>query len=91
MTAQRRSFTNDEKLLIIAQAQELGVARVLQEYNLSYSVYARWKLQLKASHATRHLEKMQARIDELEQENTRLKAIITNFLLQSESTKKENK
>lgn len=82
MCAQRRKFSHDEKLLIIAQAQQLGVGRVLAEYNLSYSVYARWKLQVKALRSATNSDVLQRRVLELEQENARLKEIITTLLLQ---------
>ncbi len=45
MPAQRRRFTNGEKRYILNQANELGVTKILREYKLSYSVFARWKQQ----------------------------------------------
>jgi putative transposase len=43
MTRQRRSFSASEKLLIINEADQLGVTQALHKHNLSHSVFRRWK------------------------------------------------
>ena len=41
--AQRRKFTDEEKLNVLIQAGQSGVTNVLRHYNISYSIFARWK------------------------------------------------
>lgn len=70
--------------MIVARAQQLGVAIVLQEYHLSYSVYARWKLQVMARRSASNSDALLRRVQDLEQENIRLKEIVTTLLLQQD-------
>ena|SRR5215211_2314463 len=40
---QRRKFSDEEKLNVLIQAGQKGVSNVLRHYNISYSIFARWK------------------------------------------------
>ena len=41
--AQRRKFSDEEKLNILLQASQKGVSNVVRQYNISYSIFAKWK------------------------------------------------
>ena len=93
MALQRRKFTVEEKLRILEEAQTRGVTSVLRSYNLSYSVYVKWKQkflqvqninELKDSYVTTQLE-----IKKLQEENDRLKKIIAEQVLQLEFKEEE--
>jgi putative transposase len=43
MASQKRKFTDEQKLEILKQANEMGVIAVIRNHNLSYSVFARWR------------------------------------------------
>ena len=43
MASQKRKFSDEQKLEILRQANELGVIAVIRNHNLSYSVFARWR------------------------------------------------
>lgn len=95
MALQRRKFTVEEKLKILEEAQTLGVTAVLRSYNLSYSVYVKWKQkflhakdinQIKDSYVATQLE-----IKKLQEENERLKKIIAEQVLQLEFKEEEIK
>jgi transposase-like protein len=45
MAKQRRSFSVEQKLQIIQEADQHGVTQTLRKHNLSRSVYLRWKHQ----------------------------------------------
>ncbi len=45
MRKQRRSFSVEQKLQIIQEAEQSGVAQTLRKHNLSHTVYLRWKTQ----------------------------------------------
>ena len=83
MTAQRRSFTNEEKLTILQLAKQSGITRVLKEHNLSYSVFSRWKKQLGVNSLTKADEDLL----HLKQENILLKRIVAEQALELEIKK----
>ena len=83
MSAQRRKFTNEEKLNILHQAKLSGITRVLREYKLSYSVFSRWKQQMNTDSFTQ----ADASLFELKQENMRLKKIVADQALELEVKK----
>ena len=83
MGAQRRKFTNEEKTHILQLAKDSGVTKVLREYKLSYSVFARWKQQLNVdSGADTYSELLK-----LKQENVWLKKIVAEQALEIEMKK----
>jgi len=41
MASPKRKFTDEQKLEILKQANEMGVIAVIRNHNLSYSVFAR--------------------------------------------------
>jgi transposase-like protein len=43
MPKSRRSFSAEEKLAIIHEADQFGATQTLRKYNLSHSVFRRWK------------------------------------------------
>ena len=43
MTKTRRTFTPEERLSIIQEGQREGHAETLRKYNISPSLYARWR------------------------------------------------
>ncbi len=45
MSKQRRKFSVDQKLQIIQEADQQGITQPLRKYNVSHSVYLRWKRQ----------------------------------------------
>lgn len=46
MATIRRKFTEEEKHTIIELAKQSTISKVLRDYQLSYSVFSRWKQQL---------------------------------------------
>jgi len=94
MTSSRRSFTDDQKLEILHQANESGVIAVLREHRLSYSVFARWKQKFQQpgrtnKQAMREVNKTRSALKLLNEENLRLKKIIADQALQLERKDEE--
>jgi len=90
MSAIRRSFTDEEKLEILHQANQIGITEVLRRHHLSYSVFTRWKQKFmekgmlpSGSHVTNTEMKL------LLEENTRLKKIIADQALALELKNEE--
>jgi len=48
MSTLRRKFSQDEKQAILEEAHHRGITTVLREHKLSYSVFSRWKEQLRS-------------------------------------------
>lgn len=81
MGLSRRRFTMAEKQDILQQADHEGIMVVLRKYNLSYSVFYRWKKNLSEDsslQARKHVSPGSSQIQELEEENALLKKIIAN-------------
>jgi putative transposase len=91
MPGQRRKFTNGEKKYILSLANEQGVTRVLREYKLSYSVFARWKQQFLTNESESKNGLLESQVEELKKENMRLKKIIANLALDLEIKTEELK
>ena len=89
MSSQRRKFTDEEKLNVIQQAGQQGVSNILRHYNLSYSVFTRWKKKFFG----KGLETVQGNSESrlLLEENTRLKKIIADMALSLEMKNEELK
>jgi transposase-like protein len=87
MAKTRRSFSVEQKLQIIQEADQHGVTQTLRKHNVSHSVYLRWKNQfnqggvqsLKPQYHT-----MDPELRALQEENARLKKIIGNQALELE-------
>lgn len=92
MPAVRRKFTTEDKLDILQQASQLGITNILRKYNLSYSVFSRWKQQL-TDRSTSGSNNAQDYTDilVLKDENVRLKKIIADQALAIELKNEELK
>ena len=92
MTSVRRKFTDEQKLDILQQANQMGVTAVLRTHALSYSVFARWKQKfMKPDFNTGHIlpNKTRSEIKQLTEENVRLKKIIAMQALELERKDEE--
>ena len=94
ITSSRRTFTDDQKLEILHQADESGVTAVLREHRLSYSVFARWRQKFLQrvgtnAEAMREINKTKSELKLLNEENVRLKKIIADQALQLERKDEE--
>ena len=87
MSKKRRSFSVDQKLSIIEEADQQGITQTLRKHNLSHSVFLRWKHQFNSGGVS-SLKSQYHRIDPevraLQEENARLKKIIGNQALELE-------
>jgi transposase-like protein len=87
MAKTRRSFSVEQKLQIIQEADQIGVTQALRKHNLSHSVFLRWKNQFNqggASSLKPQYSKLDPEIRALQEENARLKKIIGNQALELE-------
>lgn len=87
MSKQRRSFSVEQKLQIIQEADQYGVTQTLRKHNIAHSVYLRWKGQfnqggVQSLHPQYH--KVDPEFRALQEENSRLKKIIANQALELE-------
>lgn len=86
MGTKRRQFSHDEKLRILQYAAQSGVINILHEYRLSYSVFARWKRQLMPPDPNAPprapVHKSKLLLEQLLEENARLKKIISDQALE---------
>lgn len=82
MATQRRKFTEEEKMNVLQQASQQGISHVLRQYNISYSVFARWK----QNFLERGINPTGAKTEhrQLLEENARLKKIIADLALSLE-------
>lgn len=87
MSKQRRTFSVDQKMLILQEAEQIGVTQALRKHNLSHTVFIRWKNQFNQG-GTSSLKPQYAKVDPelraLQEENARLKKIIGNQALELE-------
>ena len=87
MAKQRRSFSVEQKLQIIQEADQHGVVQALRKHNLSHSVFLRWKRQFDqggSSFLKPQYHKVDPELRALQEENARLKKIIGNQALELE-------
>jgi putative transposase len=86
MASPKRKFTDEQKLEILRQANEMGVITVIRNHNLSYSVFARWrekfvkKDQSKLDSISR--KKAKSEFKHIMEENSQLKRIIADQALE---------
>jgi len=80
----RRTFTINEKLLIIKEAEENGIMATLKKYSLSHSVLLRWRYKFKNGMQSLHegYGIYIAELSSLAEENTRLKKIVADQALE---------
>jgi transposase-like protein len=87
MTKTRRSFTPEDRLSLVQEAEREGYTETCRKYNLSPSLLAKWKQRYLAKGAE-GLKSAYKRIDPevraLEEENERLKRIIARQALEIE-------
>jgi putative transposase len=87
MPRTRRSFTPEERLSLIQEAEREGYMETCRKYNLSPTLLSRWKQKYQAKGAE-GLKPAYRRIDPevraLEEENERLKRIIARQALELE-------
>lgn len=87
MSREKRKFTPEERLSILKEAEQQGRAETLRKYNISPSLFDRWRKKY-LSQGLEGLKNKYKRIDpqvrELEQENERLKRIIAKQALELE-------
>jgi len=86
MASQKRKFTDDQKLEILKQANEMGVIAVIRNHNLSYSVFARWREKFMEKDKKELIlkNKPKSKLKQLMEDNTRLKKIIAEQALELE-------
>jgi transposase-like protein len=84
MVRRRRTFSMADKRKIIEEAAKQGVGKILETYQLSYSVYSRWKQLLQEDVLVLENEMLQTRLSEISKENERLKRIIADLMLAKE-------
>lgn len=87
MSKHRRSFSVEQKLQIIQEADQLGVTQTLRKHNLSHSVFLRWKNQFNSGGGDSlkaRYNKIDPELRALQEENARLKKIIGNQALELE-------
>ena len=95
MTIVRRKFTDEQKLKILREAEELGITLVLRNHNLSYSAFARWRQQFEFQDPARQQAKLnhqeRSQLKQYKTENQRLKKIIADQALELERKEEELK
>ncbi len=87
MSKARRTFSVEQKLQIIQEAEQIGETQALRKHNLSYSVFLRWKNQFNhggASSLQPQYRKVDPELKAVQEENARLKKIIGNQALELE-------
>jgi len=87
MTRTRRSFTPEERLSLLQEAEREGFMETCRKYNLSPTLLSKWK-QRYQSKGTEGLKPAYRRVDPelraLQDENEKLKRIIANQALELE-------
>jgi putative transposase len=88
MASPKRKFTDEQKLEILRQANEMGVIAVIRNHNLSYSVFARWREKLMENDKNRQEKnirnKARSELKQFMEDNRRLKKIIAEQALELE-------
>ena len=84
MSRLRRKFSLEEKLQIIHEAEQQGIELTLRKYQLSRSLYYKWKNSFDRKGTdglTPRYHKVDPQVRELEKENERLRRIIAKQAL----------
>ena len=85
--SKRRSFTIEEKLALLREAEEIGVTETCRRHDLSHSVINRWRKRFEAEGVDGlqgGFAKVDPQVRKLEDENRRLKKIIGDLKLELE-------
>jgi transposase-like protein len=89
MTKTRRTFSPEDRLSLIREAEREGYMQTCRKYNLSPALLSRWKKKYQAQ-GTEGLKPRYRTVDPekraLQEENERLKRIIANQALELEVT-----
>lgn len=95
MSIVRRKFTDEQKLKILRESEEMGITMVLRHHNLSYSAFARWRQQFATDDSARQQGKLnhqeRSQLKQYKTENQRLKKIIADQALELERKEEELK
>lgn len=87
MKRERRSFSPEDRLAIVQEGQREGTTATCRRYNLSPSLFAKWRSKYLAN-GVEGLKPAYPRVDPqvkaLEEENERLKRIIARQALEIE-------
>ncbi|HEX6194134.1 MAG TPA: transposase [Chitinophagaceae bacterium] len=93
MSNGRRKFTDEQKLEILKQAEQIGINKALRHHSLSYSVFSRWREKFSSNDENKQETLMRNKTKwELKQymeENARLKKIIAYQALELERKDEE--
>jgi putative transposase len=87
MPRQRRTFSAEQKLQILQEADQNGVTQTLRKHNLSPNVFSRWRDQFNkggSGSLKPHYRKTDPELKALQEENARLKKIIGDQALELE-------
>jgi transposase-like protein len=87
MTKARRQFTPEEKYSILQEGEREGFAETCRKYNIGSSVMSYWKkkyLTRGKEGLTKGYRKIDPNLRVLEQENERLKKIVSRMALEIE-------
>jgi putative transposase len=95
MASQKRKFTDEQRLQILRQAQEMGITAVLRHHSLSYSVFSRWREKFMKNDGNKQemisRSKVRSELKQYIEENARLKKIIADLALELERKDEELK
>jgi putative transposase len=87
MAKKRRTFSVEQKVQIIQEADQHGITQTLRKHNVSHSGYLRWKHQFDQGGSASlkpQYRKVDPELRALQEENARLKKIIGNQALELE-------
>jgi transposase-like protein len=85
--SKRRSFSIEQKMQIIREVDTAGMVATLRKYEISHSLFYRWKNQFDAAGIDGlkpHYYKLDPETKELRDENEKLKRIIARQALELE-------
>ncbi len=84
MSTKRRSWSVEQKLQVIQEADQYGLTETLRKYNLAQSLFHRWKKEFNQDGISGLQPKyhtVDPEVKQLQSENERLKRIIENQAL----------
>jgi len=87
MSTKRRSWSVDQKLQLIQEADQYGITETIRKYNVAQSLFHRWKKEFNKdgiSGLQHKYHTVDPEIKQLQVENERLKRIIANQALELE-------
>ena len=87
MSTKRRSWSVEQKLQLIQEADQYGITETLRKHNVAQSLFHRWKREFNHDGISGLQPKYQSidpEVKQLQSENERLKRIIANQALELE-------